>query len=134
MPIREIFKVKGELYFRKLETDILQSLKNDKMNVISTGGGMILDEDNREVLKEISNVFWLFAPVDVCFNRLKDVLRPPLTNPFENIENAEERAEILFSFRIPYYCEIAEALIYNNNSIEKAVGKIYDEVRTKFNH
>ncbi|MFC2130932.1 shikimate kinase [Bacteroidota bacterium] len=134
IPIREIFKVKGESYFRKLETGILLSLKNDKKNVISTGGGMILDEHNRKVLKEISNIFWLFAPIDICFKRLKDVLRPPLTNPFENIENAEERAEILFSFRIPYYCEIADALIYNNNSIEKAVGKIYEEVHTKINN
>jgi shikimate dehydrogenase len=132
MPIKEIFREKGDEYFRNLEREILIALKSEKNLVISCGGGMIINEENRKILKEISNVFWIYSPVQTCINRLENGLRPPLTNPFENIENSIEKAEILFNHRIPYYCEIADTLIFNNNTIEKAADKIYEEIHTYF--
>lgn len=134
IPISEIFKQKGEPYFREIESEILQSLKNESHTVIAGGGGMVIEEENRIMMIERSNVFWIYSPVDVCIKRLDNGLRPPLSNPFENISDPQERGEILFNFRIPYYCEIADMLIYNNSTVEKAVKKIYDEINSCFKY
>jgi len=134
IPIREIFRKFGETYFRNLEREILDSLKDRKNIVISCGGGLILEDDNSELLKEISNIFWIFSPIEKCIERLDNELRPPLTNPFDSVTDPLEKAEILFNYRIPYYCEIADALVYNNYSIDDAVNKIYEEVHTYFGY
>ncbi|MFH1049912.1 MAG: shikimate kinase [bacterium] len=134
IPIREIFRIHGEQYFRNLEKEVLLSMKDKKNVVISCGGGLILDDDNRDILKNISNIFWLFSTIEKCMDRLNSDLRPPLTNPFDSTINPVEKAEILFNYRIPYYCEVADALIFNNSSITQAVNKIYEEVHTYFGY
>ncbi len=134
IPIREIFRIHGEAYFRNLEKEVLLSIKEKKNVVISCGGGLILDDDNRDILKNISNIFWLFSPIEKCMDRLNSDLRPPLTNPFDSTTDPIEKAEILFNYRIPYYCEVADALVLNNDSISQAVDKIYEEVHTYFGY
>jgi shikimate dehydrogenase len=134
IPIKEIFRTRGESYFRNLEKEVLLSLKDKKNIIISCGGGLILEEENSALLKEMSNIFWVYSPVEICIDRLKSELRPPLTNPLDSTIDPIEKAEILFKYRIPYYCDIADALLYNNSLLTDAVDKIYDEVHTYFGY
>jgi shikimate dehydrogenase len=127
MTIQEIFDNKGEEYFRQIEIDILKSLSDAKKTVISTGGGIIFEDENRELLKKISNVYWLFSPLEKCIDRIQDRNRPPLDNKFHEKIFTLDKAELLFNMRVPYYCDVAECLFYNNSSIKKIVKKIYEE-------
>ena len=49
--INEIFENNGENYFRKKEKEFLINIPNNLNLVIATGGGIVLDQENREKLK-----------------------------------------------------------------------------------
>ena len=79
MSISDIFATKGEEYFRKLETEVLEELSLTLSNtVISTGGGMPLKEENARFLKNIGKVFYLKASSSSIYERVKDDTGRPL--------------------------------------------------------
>ncbi len=85
--IKEIFKNKGEDYFRKIETKItLLELKKVNL-VIALGGGAFI---NRSIRKEVSNSavsFWLDLELKSLVNRLKKTKKRPLLDQ-ENLESS----------------------------------------------
>ena len=52
LKVREIFELKGEPYFRELEKQTLADLVQQPGNVIATGGGVVMDEENLHLLEE----------------------------------------------------------------------------------
>ena len=78
MSISEIFKKKGENYFRNLEEKItLKSLKKIK-NVISLGGGGFINTKIREEVLANHFSFWLNWDESVLIKRIKDSKKRPL--------------------------------------------------------
>ena len=76
-----IFDLEGEDGFRKRESSILQDLAEKNSIVLSTGGGIILKEENREILSSRGTVFYLATPISVQLERTaKDKDRPLLKN------------------------------------------------------
>ena len=76
-----IFDLEGEDGFRKRESSILQDMAKRNSIVLSTGGGIILSEDNRELLSSRGTVFYLSTPISVQLERTaKDKDRPLLKN------------------------------------------------------
>src|SRR3990167_4969688 len=69
--ISEIFKPKGEEYFRDLETKVLKTLQDYDNFVISAGGGIILREENVKSLKNIGPLILLWAEPEVIHERIK---------------------------------------------------------------
>ena len=61
MPIPEIFSKHGENKFREAETEALQALATSEPVVIVTGGGIVLREQNLDLLKRLGVVVWLEA-------------------------------------------------------------------------
>ncbi|MDE7478489.1 MAG: shikimate kinase, partial [Lachnospiraceae bacterium] len=79
--INEIFAADGEQAFRDMETALLQKLIADKKEhlVISTGGGMPLRAENRQLLSRLGKVVYLKASPKTIYNRIKgDTTRPLL--------------------------------------------------------
>jgi shikimate kinase len=81
--IRQIFTDDGEPAFRDLESAVLRDLGTLEEHVIATGGGVVLREENRAILKK-GIVVWLRAPADVLWQRMQSDLttterRPDLT-------------------------------------------------------
>ena len=70
--ISDIFASKGEVYFRNLETEMLNKLlERDTQNcVISVGGGLPVKEENRELLSQLGTVVYLWADADELVKRL----------------------------------------------------------------
>jgi len=70
MSIRQIFAQEGEPGFRDRETAILQSLALKQDAIVATGGGVILREENRRLLKT-GWVIWLAAPPECLWQRMR---------------------------------------------------------------
>ena len=102
--IAEIFASEGEERFRDLESAALASLKSLAGCVISTGGGVILREKNRVILRELGCVVWLTASEDTLFARVSRTNKRPL------LQTADPRATVtaLFTARRPLYAEAAQ--------------------------
>ena len=78
--INQIFSENGEKYFREKESSLLKQLCSLKNSVISTGGGIIENEFNIEILKKQPYVIWLDANEDTIENNVKNEIekRPKL--------------------------------------------------------
>jgi len=76
-----IFDLEGEEGFRKRESSILEEMVKQNSIVLSTGGGIILSDSNREMLSSRGTVFYLSTPISVQIDRTsKDKDRPLLKN------------------------------------------------------
>lgn len=126
MSISDIFAVKGEAYFRKLETDTLIHLRDTMSNtVFSTGGGMPLRMENARLLKEIGTVFYLTAANQVIFERVKGDTKRPLLQS----ENPYQRICELMKERRPLYESAADVLIdTNSNDLDEVLADIINRL------
>lgn len=104
-PIARIFEESGEEYFRDLETELLKELNDGSggRRIISTGGGVVGREENRELLRHMGYVIWLHAPVNVIYERTSRNRERPLLQT----ENPIAKIEALMEKRQPWYEETA---------------------------
>jgi shikimate kinase len=102
--ISEIFAAKGEDYFRDAEERTLGNLVGVCGIVLSTGGGAILRESNRTLLKKIGIVAWLDKDPDLLFERASRSGKRPL------LQTGDPRASFdqLLNSRLPLYKEAAD--------------------------
>lgn len=124
--ISEIFDIKGEAFFRDLETECVESLFVYKQkHVISVGGGLVLREKNRELLKQLGTVVYLRATPDTIFDRLKgDTTRPLLRgeNPYQKI------CDMIIQ-RGPVYQQSADIILdVDGLSVEEVADQIEKEL------
>lgn len=116
--IPTIFDIEGEEGFRRRETDTLADVVKQANLVLATGGGAILREENRALLRQ-GLVIYLKATVDELFERVaKDTNRPLLQT-----ENPKEKIAQLLETRQPIYQQLA------NITIETGRGSIACTVR-----
>lgn len=99
--ISEIFAADGERAFRDMETALLRQLIAEKREhlVISTGGGMPLRAENRQLLAQLGKVVYLKASPATIYNRIKG----DTTRPLLQCENPLERIEEMIVERSPLY-------------------------------
>jgi shikimate kinase len=102
--IPEIFASDGEAYFRDVETRILRESVGLAGVVFSTGGGAILREENRTLLRRIGIIAWLDADPDVLFERASRSGRRPLLQT----ENPRAAFDSLLAARREIYAEAAD--------------------------
>jgi len=108
LKISEIFKTKGEAYFRELEFNVtIQSLDGDN-NVISLGGGAFMNKELRKVLKQKSSTFWLHWNADTLIKRIKNNDKRPIIRGLDNVEIKKlinERNKIYYFSDFKIICE-----------------------------
>ncbi|MEO7432480.1 MAG: shikimate kinase [Dokdonella sp.] len=99
-----VFELEGEAGFRRRESALLADLATRNGLVLATGGGAILDAENRRTLRERGFVIWLDAALEAQLARLaRDRHRPLLRAP-----DRRARLEQLALERNPLYAEIAD--------------------------
>ena len=125
MKIKEIFKKKGEKYFRSLERKIaLKNLKKENY-IVALGGGAFIDYDIRkEVLKNCVS-FWLDARIETVFNRSKNLRKRPLLDK-NNLKEAfrdiyEKRKRVYSRANFKINCNGI-----NKSKVTKKIIKIYE--------
>ncbi|PPR96127.1 hypothetical protein GOBAR_AA24541 [Gossypium barbadense] len=73
MSVAEIFKLHGESFFRKKETEVLQRLSSQKQLVVSTGGGAVVQDVNWDYMQKKGIVVWLDVPLEALAQRIAAV-------------------------------------------------------------
>ena len=102
-----IFELEGEAGFRKREQAVIEELTRIPGIVLATGGGAILDPENRHHLSTRGRVIYLHASVNQQLKRTRRDRNRPL------LQTADPRAKLeeLMAIRDPLYREIADVII-----------------------
>lgn len=102
-----IFEIEGEEGFRRREQELLADLAQEQGLVLSTGGGIVLKSENREVLRNHGFVVYLNARPELLADRTKHDRSRPLLN----VEDPLTRLRELHTVRDPLYREVAHAVV-----------------------
>ena len=126
MKITEIFKTKGEIYFRKEEEFVTIKYLNKKGSIISLGGGgFINDKIRKKVLSECISV-WLNINLETIYTRLKNSLKRPLI-----YKNNQNNIGKIFMKRKKIYSLADHEVNCDNldiNQISNKIIKLYEEI------
>jgi len=126
MKVVELFDQKGEDYFRKSETALLEQLSQDSESIISLGGGAIASDVNFEIIKSTGKIIYLKSSPEMAYKRLRFKRdRPAFVFEGEEVPSKEEfleRINKLLNSRKKYY-EQADFVIDTDN---QTVGKTVD--------
>jgi shikimate kinase len=127
--ITEIFAQEGEARFREMEASVLESLAPRTRCVISTGGGVVVREENRALLRALGFTVWLTAAEDVIFERVsRNNKRPLLHTP-----HPRETVSQLLAIRRPWYEETARFTLDTSTMMHgDAADAIVAEARRAF--
>jgi shikimate kinase len=127
--VREIFERKGETYFRQLEKQALTAVLEANNQVIATGGGVILDDQNIQILREKALLIGLSAEADVLLARAGDGSKRPL---LQGSDRREKIADLLRQ-RASRYAQAHVTIDTSNLTVDQVVKKIIAilEVRKK---
>lgn len=101
MRIADIFAAEGEGAFRDLESAALVSVLAHDHQIVSTGGGAVIREDNLKAMKSGGVVVRLAVTADTVYERTKRSTHRPLLQT----ENPQERISQLMGEREPYYAQ-----------------------------
>ena len=99
MPITEIFEKYGEAYFRSMETELCGEMSERGGCVIATGGGVIKNEKNMELLKQNGTVLYIKASPEHIYKNIRNDRSRPLLNTGDKME----RIKTLMEERRPMY-------------------------------
>lgn len=119
--IATIFEYEGEKGFRAREEKTIDELCQLEDIVLATGGGAVLSKSTRDLLSETGTVFYLKAPADVLFSRIRgDAKRPLLKTP-----EGERTVADLLRQREPFYLETADYTITTGrHTTDRIAGQI----------
>ena len=126
MKITEIFKTKGEIYFRKEEEFVTIKYLNEKGSIISLGGGgFINDKIRKKVLSECFSV-WLNVNLKTIHMRLKNSKKRPLV-----YKNNQNNIDKIFMERKKIYSLADHEMNCDNlnlNQISNKIIKLYEKI------
>lgn len=112
-----IFDVEGEQGFREREHAMLAELCYETGAVIATGGGAVLREENRRLLRQTGTIIYLFTSVDCQIERtFKDKGRPLLQH-----DDPEKVLRELMAIRDPLYRELADIVVKTDHRTPRSV-------------
>lgn len=105
--VATIFEIEGEAGFRRRESLLLDELTLQTGLVLATGGGVVLNPENREMLMRRGTVVYLNVPPRILWERTRNDKGRPLLQ----VPNPRERLESFFRERDPLYREVADIVI-----------------------
>ncbi len=124
--IPKIFSEDGEALFRGYELKACKNVAQLTKSIISCGGGVVLNKENVDVLKQTCQMVLLTATVEVIYRRAMGEGKE--NRPIINKEEPFKEIEKLLRYREPYYKSAAEITI---DTTEKSIKRIVDEILTK---
>ncbi len=120
--ITNIFAENGEPYFRNIESEVLEELSNLNNAVISTGGGIVLAEKNRSIMKDKGLTIFIDRNPDIILENIDPTERPLLAKDKNKLLELSKQRDSL-------YRESAHIIFTHNtweDNIDNTFKKFYD--------
>lgn len=115
--IPTIFEIEGEEGFRKREAHTIAELTAERDIILATGGGVVLNPDNRKRLHESGWVVYLNVPPRLLYERTRHDRNRPLLR----VPNPLAKLEELHSARDPLYREIAHLVVDGSRLVASGI-------------
>lgn len=127
MEINTIFSTLGEPAFREIETGIIRRIADNRGVIISTGGGVVLREENMDLLRRQGVIVCLTATPETIFKRTGHSTNRPLLKVDDPLRKIRE----LLEFRQPFYDRADIMIDTEGKTPLQIAGEILERVRWK---
>ena len=107
--VAELFERYGEAAFRNAETNMLIQLTREEPSIVSTGGGTVLRENNRRIMRNHGIILLIDRPLEQILSDIKLDRRPLLA------QKGLGEVERLYRERIEIYRSVADVVLDNGN-------------------
>ena len=124
---QEIFDRYGEQAFRNVETNMLIQLTREEPSIVSTGGGTVLRENNRTIMRNHGVIVLIDRPLEDIMSDIKLDRRPLLA------QKGLGEVERLYHERIEIYRSVADAVLDNGHGYHAGMYGLEKLIRTMFN-
>ncbi len=114
-PVTDIFALYGQEAFRHAETNVLIQLAGETPAIVSTGGGMILRDENRAIMRANGLILLIDRPLEDIMGDIKLDRRPLLA------EKGLGEVERLYHERIGIYRSMADVVLRNDHGYHNAM-------------
>jgi shikimate kinase len=126
--VKEIFQEHGEKFFRDIERQVVQELSLRDHQVVSLGGGSVVDPTTFAVVKNSGILVYLYSSPEQLLRRLRHKTDRPVLSNSEGAQlgpdELRERVMQLFAAREPLYAQ-AQIIVHTD---ERRVGLTVDEI------
>lgn len=121
--IKEVFEQQGEQYFRCEETNMLKELPTDNI-IITTGGGIVIKEENRAWMKEHGHIVMLHADLNTIYDRVHSDQTRPLAS-----KKSKDELYQLYKSRESFYNDCSLLIETDHKNIEEIVKEIKERLK-----
>jgi shikimate kinase len=125
--IRSIFEQDGEAFFRDFETKVLHTIPTENL-IVTTGGGIILKEENREWMKNNGVLVCLHCDFDALWERLRNDESRPLI-----INQQKKEIEELYLSRLPLYQDHHFMVDTSPSNLDDIVLNLAEKIKKEYN-
>lgn len=115
--IPQIFSLVGEKGFRIIETQVISQIALKQGVVVATGGGVVLNKENIDLLKANGKVIFLDRPLDKL-----------ITTDDRPLSSSRDALEKRYNERYDLYCKSADIVIKADGSIEENLNKVLEAI------
>lgn len=123
-----IFEIEGETGFRQREANLLRELAGLSGVVVSTGGGIVIDPDNRALLRQSGLTVYLRATPELLYART----RHDSSRPLLQVSDPRARIRELLALREPLYNDVADITIDSGQgTVSLLARQLEQEIRTR---
>ncbi|MFL2078598.1 shikimate kinase [Marinilactibacillus psychrotolerans] len=115
--ISALFEI-SEQYFRTVESEVCKKLASEVTHtVLSCGGGVVLNQENIQKLKQTGSIVFIDRPVDDIFQDIQTQNRPLL-------KDGKNKLYQLYKDRIDLYREAADFIVENRSTMDDVIQEI----------
>jgi shikimate kinase len=126
--ITEIFAQRGEPYFRDVESRIISDVLQHERQVVSTGGGAVIRDRNREAFRKAGFVVCLTARPEIIFDRIKQETHRPLLQTPDPLAKIKE----LLDSRAAFYAQADAVIDTSAKTVAAVITEIKERVRNAY--
>ncbi len=123
--ITEIFSNFGEQYFRDVESRVIRQVLENEGQVVSTGGGAVIRDENRRSFKENGVTICLTARPEVIYDRIRHETHRPLLQ----VADPPGKIRELLTARAPFYHQADFIIDTSDQSVGAVISEIKEKVR-----
>ena len=134
MPVKEIVAHHGWNFFRAKEKETIKILTKKNACVIATGGGVVLDQENVNMLKQVGVIIWINAPAQDIVDRLNKDAQGAAVRPQFTFGDIVQETVDMMKQRLPLYESAADYTVDAlNKNAEEVAEEIYQYLRKSGN-